>query len=119
MCRSLLAGNQRSLIEARPINGLTDSAECFEPLLTTLLCVEELPHSLFKQFVGAVKTAASEFLLDLLSQVRWQRDVQRLFPCLLFYACCSMRAVMGVTSPCGVAAVCSYNTGFEMLRSLR
>jgi hypothetical protein len=43
----LLVGNQHSLVQARSINRLTDSAESIEPLLATLALVEEAPNRLF------------------------------------------------------------------------
>jgi hypothetical protein len=57
------------------INRLADSAERIEPLLATLALVEELSNRHFDQFVTASITAASEFLLDLLSQIRRQRYI--------------------------------------------
>ena len=67
----VIAGRgQHSLIEARPINRLTDSPERIQPPLATLTLVEEVPDRLFDQFIGAPIAAASEFLLNLLSQVR-------------------------------------------------
>jgi len=69
---SFLAGNQHTLIEARPINGLTDSPECIESLLPALALVEEAPNRLFDQFIAAPIVAASEFLLDLFCQIRRQ-----------------------------------------------
>jgi hypothetical protein len=70
VCPSFLAGNQGSLIQARPINRLTDSPERIEPPLATLTLVEEAPNRLFDQFIGAVIAAAGEFRLNLLSQIR-------------------------------------------------
>src|SRR5207253_1232169 len=61
VCSSFLAGNQHSFIQARLINGLTDSPERIEPPLASLTLVEEVPDSLLDQFVGAPITAASEF----------------------------------------------------------
>ena len=67
---SFLAGNQHSLVQARLINRITDSAESFEPPLATLTLVEEVPDRLFDRFVAALIAAASKFLLHLLSQIR-------------------------------------------------
>src|SRR5437899_1537639 len=66
---SFPAGHQHALIQARLINRLADSAERVEPPLTTLTVVKEVPNSLFDQFIGAPIAAASEFLLDLRSQI--------------------------------------------------
>jgi hypothetical protein len=57
------------------INRLADSAERIEPLLATPALIEEVPNRLFEQFITAPVAAASEFLLDLLSQIRRQRYV--------------------------------------------
>jgi len=63
------------------INRVADSAERIESLLATLALVEELSNRLFDQLVAASIAAASEFLLDLLSQIRRQRYVHdRLLP---------------------------------------
>jgi len=43
-----------------------------------------VPDSLFEQFVGALIAAASEFLLDLPSQVRWV-DVTSMAVSLLYF----------------------------------
>jgi hypothetical protein len=67
---SFLAGNEHSLIQARPINRLTESPERVEPPLAALTLVEETPNRLFEQIIGAPIAATSEFLLDLLSQIR-------------------------------------------------
>jgi hypothetical protein len=69
---SLLTGDQHSLIQARFIIRLANSAECVEPLLATLALVEEVPNCLFDQFIAAPIVAASEFLLDLFRQIRRQ-----------------------------------------------
>jgi hypothetical protein len=67
------------------INGLADFAERIQPLLATLALVEKLANRLFDQLIGALVSAASEFLLDLVSQIRRQRYVHdRLLPS--FYA---------------------------------
>jgi len=66
----LPVGDQHSLIQARLIDRLTDSAEGIEPLLATLTLVEEVADSLFDQFVGTPIEAASKLLLHLLSQIR-------------------------------------------------
>jgi hypothetical protein len=71
----LLAGYQHSLVQARLINRLTDSAESIEPLLATLSLVEEAPNRLFDQFIAAAVMAAGEFLLDLFCQIRGQRYI--------------------------------------------
>jgi hypothetical protein len=71
----LLVGYQHSLVQARLINRLTDSAESIEPLLTTLALIEEAPDRLFDQFIAAPVVAAGEFLLDLFRQIRRQRNV--------------------------------------------
>jgi hypothetical protein len=72
---SLLAGNQHSLIETRLIDRLPDSLERIEPALGTPTLVEEVSDGLYDQFIGTLIVAASELLLDLLRQIRWQRDV--------------------------------------------
>ena len=72
---SFLVGYQHSLVQARLINRLTDSAESIESLLATLSLVEEAPNRLFDQFVAAPIAAVSEFLLDLFCQIRRQRYV--------------------------------------------
>jgi len=67
------------------INRLADSAERIQPLLATLALVEELSNRLFDQLIWAPIAAASEFPLDLVSQIRRQRYVHdRLLPS--FYA---------------------------------
>ncbi|MEK7996864.1 MAG: hypothetical protein AAB403_23930 [Planctomycetota bacterium] len=66
---SFLVGNQHSLIYTGLIDGLTDSPERMEPPLATLTLVKEVPDSLFDQFIGALIPAASEFSLDLVSQI--------------------------------------------------
>jgi len=66
----LPVGDQHSLIQARLIDRLTDSAEGIEPPPATLTLVEEVPDSLFDQFIGTSIEAGSEFLLHLLSQIR-------------------------------------------------
>jgi hypothetical protein len=71
MCPSFLAGNQHVLIQARFINRPADPAERIEPPLSALTLVEEVPDSLFDQLIGTLIATASEFLLDLPSQVRW------------------------------------------------
>jgi len=71
----LLVGDQHSLVQARLINRLTDSAESIEPLLATLALVEEAPNRLFDQFIAAPVVAAGELLLDLFCQIRRQRYV--------------------------------------------
>ena len=65
-----MVGNQRSLIQARPIAGLPDSPERIEPLLPPLPLIEEVPDSFYDQFVGIPITAASQFLVELISQIR-------------------------------------------------
>jgi hypothetical protein len=67
---SLPVGDQHSLIQARLIDRLTDSAEGIEPPLATLTLVEEVSDSLFDQFIGTSIKAASKLLLHLLSQIR-------------------------------------------------
>jgi hypothetical protein len=52
------------------INRLTDPPHSIEPPLSTLKLVEESPYRLFDQLVAAPIAAASNFLLDLLSQIR-------------------------------------------------
>jgi hypothetical protein len=54
------------------INGLADSAERIQPLLATLALVEELSNRMFDQLIAAPIAAASEFLLNLVSQIRRQ-----------------------------------------------
>jgi len=67
------------------INRLTDSAESIEPLMATLALVEEVSNRLLDHFIAAPIAAASQFLLDLLSQIRRQRYIHdRLLPS--FYA---------------------------------
>jgi hypothetical protein len=67
------------------INSLTDSPEGIQPLLATLALVEEVSNRMFDQLIAAPIAAASEFLLDLVSQIRRQRYVHdRLLPS--FYA---------------------------------
>ena len=75
MCPSFRTGDQHSLIQARLINRLADSAERIEPLLATLALVEEASNRLFDQFIAIPIVAASEFLLDLFCQIRRQRYV--------------------------------------------
>ncbi|MDP3001037.1 MAG: hypothetical protein Q8N47_26380 [Bryobacterales bacterium] len=70
MRSSFLAGNQHALIQARFINRPADSAERIEAPLSALTLVEEVPDSLLYQLIGTPIAAASEFLLDLSSQVR-------------------------------------------------
>jgi hypothetical protein len=63
------------------INRPADSMERIQPLLATLTLVEELSNRLFDQLIAAPIAAASEFLLDMDSQIRRQRYVQdRLLP---------------------------------------
>jgi hypothetical protein len=66
----LPVGDQHSLIQAGLIDRLTDSAEGIEPPLATLTLVEEVPDSLFDQFIGTSIKAGSKLLLHLLSQIR-------------------------------------------------
>jgi len=40
MCPSFLTGNQHSLIQARVVNGLTDSSQCIEAPLAALTFFE-------------------------------------------------------------------------------
>jgi hypothetical protein len=54
MCPSFLVGNQHPLIQASPINRLTDSLERFEAALATLALVKKVPDSLFDQFLAAL-----------------------------------------------------------------
>jgi hypothetical protein len=68
---SFLVGNQHAFIEAHFINSAADSAKRIDTPLTALTFVEEVPDSLFDQFVRALIAAASKFLLDLRSQIRW------------------------------------------------
>jgi hypothetical protein len=72
---SFLAGDQHSLIQTGFIDGLTDSTERIQPPLATLTLIEEVPDSLFDQLVAALVPPAGEFLLDLLSQIGWQRNL--------------------------------------------
>jgi hypothetical protein len=73
-----------SFIQAGIINRLPESAERIEPLLAILALVEELPNRSLDQLIGTPIAAASEFLLHLVSQIRWQRDVHdRLLPFIL------------------------------------
>ena len=51
-------------------------------MLPALTLVEEVPDSLFDQFIEAPIVAASEFLLDLFCQIRRQRYFHNR---LLFY----------------------------------
>ena len=82
---SLLVGDQHSLVLARLINPLTDSADSIEPPLSALALVEETPNRLFDQLIAAPVVAAGEFLLDLFCQIRRQRYIHdRLFAS--FYA---------------------------------
>jgi hypothetical protein len=62
------------------INRLADSAERIQPLPATLALVEELSNRPFDQLIGAPIAAASEFLLDLVSQIRRQRYVHDRLP---------------------------------------
>jgi hypothetical protein len=66
----LPVGDQYALIQAGLIDRLTDSAEGIEPPLATLALVEEVPDSLFDQFISIAIEAASKLLLHLLSQIR-------------------------------------------------
>jgi hypothetical protein len=66
----LPVGDQHSLIQAGLIDRLTDSAEGIEPSLATLALVEEVPDSLFDQFIGTSIKAGSKLLLHLLPQIR-------------------------------------------------
>jgi len=70
VCSSFLAGNQHSLIQAGLIDSLADPPQGIEPPLPTITLVEEVPDGLFDQFAGGLITAASNFLLDLLVQIR-------------------------------------------------
>jgi hypothetical protein len=54
----LLAGKQHSLVHAGLIHGLTDSAESIQAPLATLALVQEVPDSLFDQFIAAVIPSA-------------------------------------------------------------
>ena len=58
-CPSYLTGDRHSLIEARLIDRLADSAQRIEPLPATLALVEELSNRLFDQFIAAPIVAAS------------------------------------------------------------
>ena len=69
MCPSFRTGDQQSLIQARLINCLADSAERIEPLLATLTFVEELSNCLLDQFIAARIAAVSEFLLKLFYEI--------------------------------------------------
>ena len=71
MCPSF-RGDPHSVIQTSLINRLADSAERIEPLLATLALVEEVSNRLFDQLIATPIAAAGEFLLDLLSQIRWQ-----------------------------------------------
>jgi hypothetical protein len=66
----LPVGDQHSLIQAGLIDRLTDSAKGIEPPLAALALVEEMPDSLFDQFIGTSIKAGSKLLLHLLSQIR-------------------------------------------------
>jgi hypothetical protein len=79
VCPSFPVGNQHSVIQASLIDFPTDSAERIEPSLASLTLVEEVPDRLFDQFIDAAIAAAGEFLVDLRSQIRWQRDVHGRF----------------------------------------
>jgi hypothetical protein len=68
---SFLVGNNHPLIQASPINGLTDSLERFEATLATLPLVKKVPDSLFDQFLAALIPAAGKLLLDLSAQIGW------------------------------------------------
>jgi hypothetical protein len=57
------------------IDRLADSAERIEALLAALALREEMSHGLFDRLIATPMAAASEFLLDLLSQIRRQRYV--------------------------------------------
>jgi len=57
------------------VNRLADSAERIEPLLAALALIEKVSNGLFDQLIATPIAAASEFLLDLLSQIRRQRYV--------------------------------------------
>ena len=72
---SLPVGDQHSFVQAGLINRLTDSAEGIEPVLATLALVEAVSNRLLDQFISAPIAAASQFLLDLLSQIGRQRYV--------------------------------------------
>jgi hypothetical protein len=62
------------------VSRLTDSAERIESPLTTLTLVEEVPHSLLDQLIGASIKAAGKLLLHLPCQIRRKGD---LHDCLL------------------------------------
>jgi hypothetical protein len=68
---SFLVGNQHSFVQAGFIDGLTDSTERIEPPLATLTLIEEVPDSLFDQFVATLIPTAGEFPLDLFAQIGW------------------------------------------------
>ncbi len=101
MCPSFLTGDQYSLIQARLIDRLADSAEGSETLLATLALVEEVSDRLFDQFVGAPIVAASEFLLDLFCQIRRQRYIHdRLLSFILrVHSAITMVTVEGAAVP--------------------
>jgi hypothetical protein len=60
VCPSFLTGDQHSLIQARLIDCVADSAERIEPLLATLALIEEVPDRVFDQFVAAPIVAVCE-----------------------------------------------------------
>ena len=67
----VITGRELALaIQTRPIDGLPDSPERIEPLLPTLPLVEKVPDRLDDQFVGVPITAASQFFVELSSQIR-------------------------------------------------
>jgi hypothetical protein len=68
-----LVGDEDSLVQSGLINSLADSPERIESLLATLALFEKVPDSLFDQVIPALIPAAGRFLLNLLSQIGWQR----------------------------------------------
>ncbi|HCC58774.1 MAG TPA: hypothetical protein DEQ47_16260 [Solibacterales bacterium] len=69
----LFGGNQNTFINASLINRPADIPECFQPSKAAFTLIKALANSLFEQFVGTSKTAAREFLLELLSKICRQR----------------------------------------------
>ena len=72
---SLLVGNQDSIVQAGLVDGLTDSTERLQPPLATLTLAQEMPDSLHDQLIAALIPSAGEFLVNLLSQIGWWRDL--------------------------------------------
>lgn len=103
MWSSFLIGDQHLLVQARLIDRLADSAQGIEWLLPTPALVEEVANRLFDQFVATPIVAASEFLLDLLCQVRGSVTSMTSPTCILRF-----KAVHAYLSPVNLRTSCSF-----------